>query len=261
MKADEVSFGVLGSGSSANAYVFQCSGFSFLLDNGFSPVEFQKRMARLGFDPGRLAFVFLSHIHSDHFKGVEALSGELEIPVVTHRDMPLEQYCKKGRPHRLDILPGKEYCYGDLSFCCFETSHDAPFSIGFHYRMPEMAVTVITDTGKVNDEMAQLALASDYLFLEANYSPEMLRSGPYPEFLKQRIASDKGHLSNLDAAAFMNHLALEKGQLKKIFLCHLSDKNNSPEKVREELSRHYTGSIPYEICPKNACLAQKELLP
>ncbi len=253
-------FGVLGSGSSANAYVFECSGFSFLLDNGFALGEFQNRMNRLDFDPDRLAFIFLSHAHSDHFKGVEALALKWNIPVVTHRDMPLERYCKKGCLHRLDIIPGRNYDYGDLTFRCFRTSHDFPFSVSFHYRMPGMNVTIITDTGQLSREMEKLALDSDYLFLESNYSPRMLISGSYPPFLKKRILSSRGHLSNLDAAAFMNRLSSKPGRLKKVFLCHVSDNNNSPEKIHEEWAAAYRGKIPYRICPKNECLSQQMLL-
>jgi phosphoribosyl 1,2-cyclic phosphodiesterase len=197
-------------------------------------------MKQLEYRESKLAFIFLTHHHSDHFKGVETLSSTLGIPVVTHQNMPLEKYCKKPGLHRLDILPGKDYFFDSLKFRCFETSHDAQASVGFHFSLNDLAFTIITDTGLVSDEMMILAAKSDYLFLESNYSPELLHKGPYPEFLKRRILSNQGHLSNLDAAVSMSRLSeMENLRLKKIFLCHLSEKNNNVEKVKEEVQRIY----------------------
>ncbi len=261
LKADSLRFAVLGSGSSANGYIFEQGNFSILIDNGYSLPEFKRRMARLDFAPEKLAFIFLTHHHSDHMKGVEALSRSLGIPVVTHRDMPLEKHWKKNDVHRLDILPGKEYSFDRLSFRCFETSHDAEHSIGFHFSLGGHVFTIVTDTGVVSDEMVELASRSDYLFLESNYSPELLHQGPYPEFLKRRILSDRGHLSNLDAAAVMSRLSELPGRkIKKIFLCHLSENNNNVDKVKEEVQRMYEGEIPYGICPRNDCLSQARLI-
>jgi len=260
LKAETTRFGILGSGSAANGFVFEHDDFSFIVDNGYSLTEFRRRMDLLEFDITHLKFIFLTHHHSDHFKGVESLAGYLNIPVVTHRNMPLERFCKKPGLHRLDILPGKEYSFERLRFWCFDTSHDAEFSIGFHFSLHDQVFTIITDTGVISDQMTEFASQSDYLFLESNYSPELLHKGPYPQFLKQRILSDRGHLSNLDAAVFMSRLdEIENKRLKKIFLCHLSEKNNSVDKVQEEVSRIYHGNIPYRICPRNDCLSQTRL--
>lgn len=261
MKADKTRFAILGSGSAANGFIFEHNGFSILIDNGYTLTEFRRRMKVLNYDESGLSFIFLTHHHSDHFKGVEALSNALNIPVVTHGQMPLEKHCKKQGLKRLDILPGKDYSFEALNFRCFDTSHDAHSSIGFHFSLGGIVFTLITDTGVISTEMEELAQKSDYLFLESNYSPEMLHNGPYPEFLKKRILSEKGHLSNLDAAVFMSKLSeSEKPRLKKIFLCHLSEKNNNVERVKEEVGRIYKGSIPYSICQRNDCLSQDKLL-
>lgn len=261
MKADQTRFAVLGSGSAANGYIFEYNGFSILIDNGYTLTEFRRRMKLLGYNESDLSFIFLTHHHSDHFKGVEPLSLEMNIPVVTHRNMPLEKHCKKKGLQRLDIEPGRDYSFEGMEFRCFETSHDAHSSIGYHFSLGGVVFTIITDTGVVSQEMTELAHNSDFLFLESNYSPEMLHNGPYPEFLKKRILSEKGHLSNLDAAVFMTKLSeLDKSRLKKIFLCHLSEKNNSVDKVKEEVGRIYRGSIPYGICPRNDYLSQEKLM-
>lgn len=261
LKADQTRFAILGSGSAANGFIFENGDFSILIDNGYSLSEFRRRMKILGFDESRLSFIFLTHHHSDHFKGVEALSSALGIPVVTHGSMPLEKHCRKQGLSRLDIFPGRDYSFDKLQFRCFETSHDAQSSIGFHFTLGEEVFTIITDTGAISKEMESCALQSDYLFLESNYSPEMLHNGPYPAFLKKRILSDRGHLSNLDAAVFMTKLSeSENPRLKKIFLCHLSEKNNSVERVKEEVGRIYSGSIPYKVCQRNDCLSQDRLI-
>ncbi|MBF9014743.1 MBL fold metallo-hydrolase [Oceanispirochaeta sp. M2] len=261
LKADKTRFAILGSGSAANGFIFEHNGFSILIDNGYTLTEFRRRMKQLDFEESGISFIFLTHHHSDHFKGVEALSHALNVPVVTHGGMPLEKHCKKQGLQRLDILPGKDYSFKGLEFRCFETSHDAHSSIGFHFSLGGQVFTLITDTGVISQEMADLAAKSDYLFLESNYSPEMLHNGPYPEFLKKRILSNKGHLSNLDAAVFMSKLSdADNPRLKKIFLCHLSEKNNTVEKVKEEVGRIYSGSIPYGICQRNDCLSQDKLI-
>ena len=263
MKAEPVipRFAILGSGSSANGYIFEYGSFSFLVDNGYSLTEFRRRMKLLGFNEKNLAFIFLTHLHSDHFKGVETLSRTLDIPVVTHESMPVEDNLKEQGLHRLDIQTGRPYEFDPLHFQAFDTSHDAPHSLGFHFILGGTSFTLITDTGCISEEMEAFALKSDYLFLESNYSPDLLHRGPYPGFLKKRILSDQGHLSNLDAAAFMSRLCQhEETPLKKIFLCHLSQKNNTREKVQEEVDRIYSGRIPYTICPRNDSLSYQTLI-
>ena len=199
MKTDppEPRFAVLGSGSAANGYIFEWKGFAFLVDNGYSLSEFRRRMKAVQFDEKRLAFIFLTHLHSDHFKGVESLSRTLHIPVVTHESMPVENQCKQSGLHRLDIQPGKDYSFESLRFRAFLTSHDSPHSIGFQFIMGGVTFTLITDTGCISGEMEELALASDYLFLESNYSPDMLHRGPYPQFLKKRILSETWDTSQI----------------------------------------------------------------
>jgi len=254
-------FAVLGSGSAANGFIFEHGDFSFLIDNGYSLPEFKRRMGRLDFSLDKLEFIFLTHSHSDHFKGVEALAAHLDIPVVTHGAMPLEHLCRKPGLRRLDIFPERDYSFGPMRFRCFQSSHDAPHAVGYHFQLGELIFTLITDTGLISDEMADLAAVSDYLFLESNYSPELLHQGSYPEFLKKRILSDRGHLSNLDAAAFMSRLVQRENlRIKKIFLCHLSENNNTVDKVKEEIGRMYDGAIPYGICPRNDCLSQDSLV-
>ncbi len=245
-------YAVLGSGSSANSYIFEFDQFSFILDNGFSRREIEKRMRTLSFDPSKLEFIFLSHIHSDHLKGVELLSRDLKIPVVHNENLDIDKYIKNNVYHKLEVSPLKEYSYKHLKFVPFTTSHDAPSSLSYYFEFGGKKITVITDTGIVNDDMFNFAVKSDILFLESNYSESMLESGSYPYFLKKRISSDLGHLSNFQSARFLQKLYnTEKCAIKQIYLCHLSKNNNTVNIVEKEIQSIYTGNIPYEICPRD----------
>lgn len=244
-------YAILSSGSCANSYIFERDDLTFVVDNGLSCRRFEERCAAFGFQPNKIDFIFLTHLHGDHLKGVELLSRKYGIPVVAHKNHAVPAIGKKGIHHKLDILAGKEYEFKHLKFTPFAASHDSPDSLGYHFQLDDRRFTIITDTGKVTEEMFRYACDSDILFLEANYSKLMLAEGPYPEVLKRRIASSRGHLSNEDAALFMAEVALsDPERLKHIHLCHLSKNNNTPRKVTEEVTRHYSGKIPWSVCPR-----------
>ena len=244
-------YAVLGSGSSANAYIFQMNKFSFILDNGFSCREVLSRAEQLDFNPEYLNFIMLTHTHADHLRGVEVLSRKLKIPVVMHKYLNTDK-CFKGKIYeRFDVIPGKKYSLGDLTFIPFDTSHDAEKPLGYHFRFGGKIFTHITDTGKVTEQMLDYAAISDILFLEANYCTEMLERGPYPAYLKKRIRSDKGHLSNSDAISFLNKLNERDGSNPGIiYFCHLSEVNNSPEKLENDIKKYLKLKKPYIICKK-----------
>jgi len=244
-------YAIFSSGSCANSYIFERNGLTIVIDNGLSCRNFEERCVSFGFHPAKIDFIFLTHLHSDHLKGVELLSRKYQIPVVAHKDHVGEDLGKKGIFKKLDIEENREYEFKHLKFTPFRSSHDSPHSLGFHFDLDGFLFTIITDTGKVSEEMFHFARQSDLLFLEANYSPPMLADGPYPAHLKKRISSAKGHLSNEDAARFMTEITLSGPcRLEHIHLCHLSKNNNTVERVREEVSRLYKGSVPWSICPR-----------
>lgn len=243
-----VRYAVLGSGSSANSYIFEKDDFSFIIDNGFSLKELTRRAAIAEFDLAKVKFILLTHTHSDHFNGVGTLSRKFKIPVVVHHLLSDDDFNKMKPYNRLDVVPGKEYNFDLLSFTPFSTSHDACCPLGFYFSFEEETFMLLTDTGKVSDEMHKLAAKTKTLFLEANYSEELLMSGPYPGFLKNRISSDKGHLSNDDAIEFLN--SMEDSIPDMVYLCHLSDSNNSPECIKEDLKLKLKWNGNIKICNK-----------
>lgn len=245
-------YAVIGSGSSANSYIFEAGESLYVIDNGFSLKEFKRRVKELGFEYTRIKGVFLTHIHSDHLKGVGPLSRDLEIPVYTHLETEGNFYIHKG------LEPDQHYKFGELDIMPFNLSHDAPNAIGYYFKIGETRSTLITDTGVITSQMFQLAKRSDILFLESNYNDDMLKNGSYPYYLKRRISSDMGHLSNNAAITFLNDLWDSEASIKMVYLCHLSKNNNSVEAVENDFKENYTGEFRYRICNREEAVSYLE---
>lgn len=246
-------YAVIGSGSSANSYIFEVGDALYVIDNGFSLKQFKSRVVELGFNYTRIKAVFLTHTHSDHCKGIGALSRDLEIPVYAHINVDGDFYQHKG------IEPDQHYIIDDLNIMPFELSHDAPDSISFYFKIGDIRYTLITDTGVITSQMYELAKRSDILFLEANYCEKMLESGSYPEFLKQRIRSNVGHLSNRAAINFLNDLSEEDDcKINYVYLCHLSKNNNSIAAIKDDFEEYYDGHFEYRICNRDEAVSYIE---
>lgn len=245
-------YAIIGSGSSANSYIFESGNSTYVIDNGFSLREFKRRVNELGFKYTNIKAVFLTHTHSDHMKGVGRLSRDLEIPVYTHHKTNGDFYTQKG------LEPGKHYEFDGLNILPFDLSHDAPNAIGYYFKVDDVRYTLITDTGVVTYQMYQFAKRSDILFLESNYNEEMLNKGPYPVYLKRRIKSDTGHLSNENAIKLLNDLGNDGASIKQVYLCHLSKNNNSVEACQEDFDRLYNANFPYRICNREEPVSYKE---
>ncbi|MBN1522871.1 MAG: MBL fold metallo-hydrolase [Spirochaetales bacterium] len=241
-------YAVLASGSIANAYIFRYKELVFAVDNGLSCRQFFLRAEHCGFDPNELQYIFITHSHIDHVRGVELLAKKTNATVVHHHQMNIESVFKNSVSRQLKIEPGIEYSVDGLVFTSFYTEHDAPHAVSYSFTAGNKSVCIITDTGKTSDEMVRIANKADILFLEANYCPDMLANSEYPDYIKERIASDRGHLSNHAAVSFLNQLKPE-GK-RKVYFCHLSDNNNSAGILEECLSRYLEHEIDYIICPR-----------
>ena len=262
-KAGTVRYAVLGSGSSANAYIFEYLGTSLVVDNGFSCRECLRRAALAGFDPDSISLILLTHVHNDHLRGVATLSRRLKAPVALHESLPVKKWLPKGVWSRIPLVPGTILRHGPFGITPIASSHDAPCSLNYHIEAAGRRFALVTDTGKIPPPLAELAGSVDVLFLEANYDESMLIHGPYPEDIKQRILSDVGHLSNADAVDFLNTLASGKGRMPEIvFFCHLSGTNNSPEVLREYLRLHLKADVRVRVCEKGElCLPPEDETP
>jgi len=224
---------VLASGSKGNCLYIESRSSALLLDAGLSFRETAARLACAGGSLDHVEAVLVTHEHSDHIKGVDAVSGKLKVPVYATKGT-LREFFRTRRTSKRDQETiachfGEEYPVGDFFIEAFATSHDAAEPCGFLIKEGDLAIGCCTDTGVVNDPMLARFRQCDAVVLESNHCPVMLREGPYPEMLKRRIRSKHGHLSNTATAECLRVLGRDVGQ---IMLAHLSEVNNTPDKAK-----------------------------
>ena len=239
----------LASGSSGNAYVVMTDSTLLLVDAGLSGKQIKERLLFLGRDAENIDGILVTHEHSDHIKGLAVLL-KLKRPVFATRET-LASSIKRDYDFANEICPGQKFCIGDIEINPFKTSHDAANPIGFSFSKGGKCISIITDTGYVTDDAKRFIKKSDILVLESNHDENVLKMGPYPWFLKQRILSDIGHLSN-DAAgeALAQIVASENSEKKRtVLLAHLSKENNFPEMALATIKN----ILLEKGCKPNAC--------
>ena len=215
------------SGSSGNCALLTLDGVHILLDAGISWRRICAELARSGVAPEDVAAVLITHEHSDHIAGLGTLVRHCAAPICAPRIVARNlTRTVAGAAVRLRIFtPGVQETIETLRVQCFPTSHDTDESVG--WRVEGSAVFALaTDTGCVTEAVAAGLRGADAVLIEANHDPDMLRNGPYPAYLKRRILSARGHLSNDDCAALAAMLAANG--TRQIVLGHLSRENNSP---------------------------------
>lgn len=217
----------IASGSNGNCYYLENDDDAILVDAGISARQIVERMTRLGLSLSRLRGVFISHEHSDHVRGIDVFCRKHAVPVF----MTKKTYISYGRVVSDSLLnffaPGQPVKIGNICVIPFLKSHDAVEPCSFSVSSGNRNVAVMTDIGLECENVIAHIRNADALFLESNYDDQMLKTGFYPAYLKKRIASDRGHLSNTQAAQLaMKHAS---GRLKHIFLSHLSANNNTPQ--------------------------------
>ena len=218
----------LASGSSGNCTVVSDGRVHILIDAGISARRITTGLRELGIDPRELAAVLITHEHSDHICGLPVLCRQLEVELYT-TEATARQICYRtaGLEARFRVFdPGERYMLGDLMAGSFATSHDCACPVGYTVTDGARKLTLCTDTGVVTRPVLEGVRGAHLLIGECNYDPDMLRAGPYPAYLKERILSDRGHLSN-EMGAKLAAWAVEHGT-KRVVLAHLSKENNLP---------------------------------
>ena len=228
-------FCVLGSGSKGNATYIEAGNTRILIDAGFSGKEIERRLAAIGVELSTLSSVFVTHEHGDHIRGVSVISRRFRLPVFATS----ATYAAAGRSLNnlfayQEFSAGESFSFQDLQIHPFAVSHDAADPVGFIVSDGMRILGYCTDTGIVSKLMSHRLAGCHGLVLESNHDPELLKHGPYPQVLKQRVRSKTGHLANCDAAAFLQELLHEK--LQHVVLAHISETNNSPGMVRKAVS-------------------------
>lgn len=227
----------LASGSSGNALVISCGETHLLVDAGISCRRITAGLRELGLAPEDLSAVLITHTHADHVSGLQTLLKRTACPICAGERVCRElAYRYAGIESRLYPLPlCRPEALGDAEVTAFPTSHDAPGSCGFRLDTAAGSIGILTDSGCVTGEAAEILPGVDLAVLEANHDIETLRSGPYPYYLKQRILGAQGHLSNEDAARFAAVLA--QSGTSEIILAHLSRENNTPAMAQTAVER------------------------
>ena len=226
------------SGSSGNSVYIEAGDQRILVDAGVSCRRLCGLLTEAGGDPGQLTAILITHEHTDHIKGLAVLSKKYGIPVYANADTwgALWRLCPGLPPQNACVFESDEDFYlGKVCIHPFTTPHDAVHSVGYTLVHEGKKCAVCTDIGHVDKRMLHLLGGSDILLLEANHDIEMLRSGPYPYYLKQRILSEYGHLSNDTAAAFA--LECARAGTNDILLAHLSGENNTPQLAEYTVGR------------------------
>ena len=222
----------LASGSSGNCYYLGTPEYGILIDAGISVRTIKKVLKDRSVDLSQIMGVLVTHDHADHIKTVGYLGEKLNIPVYAtegvHKGIEKSRYVEETlNASKRIIEKEKPFKIKDFEITAFSVPHDSTDSVGYHIVCGDQRFTIATDVGHITDTVGKYICMANHLVLEANYDEEMLKYGTYPPFLKERVASPTGHLSNRDAAEFLaTHYTPE---LKDIWLCHLSRDNNHPE--------------------------------
>ena len=223
---------ILASGSKGNCVVIEGGTGSLLIDAGLSAKECLLRMERAEIDAGRVDALLVTHEHTDHIRGVDVLARKLEIPVYategTLADFLLFRRTSKKPFTHHTCRDHERFTIGDFEIEPFSTSHDAREPCGFVVSEGGIRVGYCTDTGIITPHMHDLLRNCDGIVLESNHCPDMLQNGPYPESLKRRIRSKRGHLSNPAAAACLRDFGRD---IPRVILAHLSEINNTPKRA------------------------------
>lgn len=222
-----LNFTLLGSGSSGNATLVSDGDTHVLVDVGLSGRETVRRLAECGLSPQQIAAIVVSHEHGDHCRGVVPFAKHLEVPVF----ITDEAYAAAGMTledrKRQRIETGRQFDIGGILFTPFAVPHDAADPVAFCIENEGVKIAIVLDLGYVSNLVVERLKGCDAIVIESNHDIHMLKVGPYPWPLKQRVMSRRGHLSNDLVAQYLSDGF--DGKARHVVLAHLSEKNNLPE--------------------------------
>jgi len=235
---------ILASGSTGNSTLLETESTTILIDAGLGRKEICRRFGALGRpEPERVDGILITHEHSDHSSAVAQLARLWDCPAylteATHREI-VKMYAddpeKPGRKATLErlqyIQPGERFQIGDIEVNAFAIPHDAVDPVGYAFRANGTKVVIVTDLGYLPELVKHHLREADFLILESNHALDMLKTGPYPWHIKQRVMSRTGHLSNEIVGEFLGDAELFDGRARHLVLAHLSEQNNNPHVAR-----------------------------
>ncbi len=234
---------VIASGSNGNCCLIEDKGNSVLIDAGKSVKEIEYRMSRLGKSLENVDGVVLTHSHTDHSLSVGAISRRYNLPVYLTKETYEMSKQRIGNVKLKNFSLNIGFKIKNINIKPISTSHDVP-SCGLLIGK----FGLFTDTGIVTSQMRSSMKKLKGVLLESNHDIDMLMNGSYPAFLKQRVFSDNGHLSNIHASSFVQ----EKGNgLNWVLLAHLSANNNTPEVAKKTFEKIVKKKIDFYVLSRD----------
>lgn len=222
----------LQSGSNGNCFYVETPNSRYLFDAGISGIQAENRLKRHDIDIRTVDSLFISHDHSDHSKcaGIFHRKYNIDVHISDKTYQLANRNNQLGRVDKLQLFKsGQTLFHKGAIITTIPTPHDSIDGVGFIIEFEGIRLGILTDLGFPFLYLGQIIKTLDAVFLESNFDPYMLETGPYPQVLKRRIKGDGGHLSNEDAALLLK--SAFKHRLKWACLSHLSEHNNTPEKA------------------------------
>lgn len=240
---------VIQSGSKGNCTIILSDTIKLIIDLGISYKNLIEEITKLDLDISDFAGLLITHNHKDHIKGVETFIKKSNLKLF------IPQKMFKSLKEFIPILTEDDCIYIDddtdilgMHINLIHTSHDAPFSVGYNIECNGKTLTYVTDTGYINRKFLNTMINKDMYIIESNHDEEMLMNGPYPRFLKERVISDYGHLSNYTTAKYLKKIV--GSNTKNVVLAHISETNNTKElaynTIKNELDDNINITIAYQ---------------
>jgi len=250
-------FASLGSGSRGNGTVVEIGGERILVDCGFTLKQAEARLERIGLKPADLSAILVTHEHSDHIGGVGALAYKYAIPVFASFGT-LEAARKSASVVGTAISAHNAFQIGGVDVAPVVVPHDAREPTQFVFHHDNCSVGVVSDLGCVTPFVVEQFSGLDGLLMESNYDLPMLANGRYPERVKRRIASDLGHLSNEQAADFLERIRHPR---LTVVVGHVSEENNHPDLLHGAFDVHQDSVCSLTFATQEEGAGWQEVLP
>ena len=222
---------MISSGSKGNCTIVLCNETNIIIDMGISFLTLKKSIEENSLSFEDFSAILITHCHKDHTKGLSSLIKKTKLNVYIPKDM--YESIKEYVPFQRCVFIDDIFIINDVKIELIHTSHDAPSSVGYIIEHNDKSLVYVTDTGYINRKYLNKMIGKDAYIIESNHDEIMLMDGPYPRFSKERVISDKGHLSNNTTAKYLKKIIGDN--TKTIVLAHLSEKNNNEEKALEAM--------------------------
>ncbi|MBS6645162.1 MAG: MBL fold metallo-hydrolase [Clostridiaceae bacterium] len=252
----------IASGSSGNCIYVGSDNSHILVDAGISNKRIEQGLSEIGVKGNEINGIVITHEHSDHTKGLGVLARKYGVPIYSTRETLEEISNMKSLgeyPAELfhPIQPDVDFEIGDLKLKPFSIDHDAANPVAYRIQCGKKSVAVATDMGHYDQYIIEHLQGLDAILLESNHDVNMLQTGPYPYYLKRRILSDHGHLSNENAGRLLNYILHDN--IKKILLGHLSKENNYEELAYETVKLEINqGDNPFHASDFSITVAKRD---